>query len=225
MKVILGDFSAQVGTDNTEWEETMGKEAFGERNDNGERFLSYCSGNQFKVGCSLLQHKKIQIGTWRSPNGKTVNQIDHICYQRGWASLFQDVRVYTGADIDSDHYMVVATLKVKLESLTRRNKHTILDTAKLKRQRTIDQFCIKLKNRFLVLNREEYENVEEDWKEINDTIINTAKDIVRFRRGSKKEMWITKGTWMAIHERRTLKAKKGQAFRTGTSIEHCIGDY
>jgi len=90
-----------------------GKEAIGQRNDNGERLLSYGSSNKFKIGSSLFQHKKIHVGTWRSPNGKTVNQIDHICFRRRWVSAFQDVRVYRGTEIWSDHYMVVAAMEVK----------------------------------------------------------------------------------------------------------------
>ena len=40
----------QVGRDNNAWEETMGKEAIGDRTDNGERLLSYCSSNKLKIG-------------------------------------------------------------------------------------------------------------------------------------------------------------------------------
>jgi exonuclease III len=43
LKIVMGDFNAQIGSDNTGWEETMGREATGDRTDNGERLLSYCS--------------------------------------------------------------------------------------------------------------------------------------------------------------------------------------
>jgi len=137
------------------------------------------------------------------------------------------VRVYRGADIGSDHYMVVAAIKVKLKSLAKRMKHTVLDTAKLKNKRTKEQFRLELNNRFSVLEQQEdnEQNVEEDWKEIKDTIINIAKDEIGFRRGSKKVIWTTETTWTAIDERRSLKAKKEQAFKTAINIEQCIEDY
>jgi len=142
----------------------MGKDAIEEINDNGERLLSYCNSNKFKIGGRLFNTTKFML----APNGKTVNQKDHICDQRRWASSFQDVRVYRGTDIGSDHYMVVAAMKVKLKSSAKRMKHTILDMAKLKNKRTKDQLCLELKNRFSVLEQQEdnEQNVEEDWKEI-----------------------------------------------------------
>jgi len=61
MKIILGDFNAQVGTDNIAWEETMRKDAIGERNDNGERLLSYCSSNKFKIGGVFFNTKVFML--------------------------------------------------------------------------------------------------------------------------------------------------------------------
>jgi len=75
--------------------------------------------------------------------------------------------------------MAVAAMKVKLKSSAKTMKHTILDMAKLKNKRTKDKFRLELNNRFSVLEQQENneQNVEEDWKEIKDTIINTAKDV------------------------------------------------
>ena len=205
----------------------MGKEAIGERNENGERLLSYCSNSKLKVGGSLFQHKNIHKGTWRSPNGLTVNQIDHICYQRRWASSVQDVRAFRGADLGSDHYLVVATFKIKLKSSVNKKKHKILDIEKLSKETTQERFRLELQNRFSALEQQETaeQSVEEEWKEIKDTIVNTAQEVIGYRRGSKKERWITDGTWTAIDERRILKAKKEQAFKTDTKIEESIEAY
>src|SRR5258706_200987 len=148
MKLVMGDFNAQIGRDNNAWEEAMGKEAIGDRTDNGERLLSYCSSNKLKIGGSLFQHKDIHKGTWRSPNGQTVNQIDHICLSRRWASAMQDVRVYRGADVGSDHYLVVAEMKVKLKSLANKEVHKILDVEKFKIPEIQQQFNLELQNRF-----------------------------------------------------------------------------
>ena len=59
LKIVMGDFNVQVGAENGGWEETIGKEALGERTDNGERLLSYCSTNKLRIGGTLLQHKNI----------------------------------------------------------------------------------------------------------------------------------------------------------------------
>jgi len=49
-------------------------------------------------------------------------------------SSFQDVRNNTGADIGSDHYIVVVAMKVQLKSAAKRMKHTM---AKLKKEQMI----------------------------------------------------------------------------------------
>ncbi len=125
----------------------------------------------------MFRHKDIHLGTWRSPNGLTVNQIDHICYQGRWASSVQDVRAYRGADVGSDHYLVVATLKIKLKSMASKTMHKILDIGKLRKEPIQKQFQLQLSNRFSALEHQENteKDVEEEWKIINDTIISTAR--------------------------------------------------
>ena len=46
VKILMGDFNAQIGPDRTGFENVMGNEAMGRRTDNGERFLSMCSSNE-----------------------------------------------------------------------------------------------------------------------------------------------------------------------------------
>lgn len=57
LELVMGDFNVQVGADYTGRAETVGKEALGERTENGERLLSFCSINKFKIGDCLFQHK------------------------------------------------------------------------------------------------------------------------------------------------------------------------
>jgi hypothetical protein len=54
LKIIMGDFNSQIGTDNTGWEDTIGRQAMEERTDNGDRLLSICSTNKMKTGGSLF---------------------------------------------------------------------------------------------------------------------------------------------------------------------------
>ena len=91
MKILMGDFNAQIGADITEFENVIGKEALGQRTDNGERLLGLCSNNNLKIGGSMFMHKRIHKGTWQSPDGLTVNQIDHFCISRRWFTAVQDV--------------------------------------------------------------------------------------------------------------------------------------
>jgi len=63
----------------------------------------------------MILHQNIQKYTWTSPDGKTHNQIDHILIDRTWHSSILDVRKFRGAACDTNHYLVVAKVREKLE--------------------------------------------------------------------------------------------------------------
>ena len=69
MLLVMGDINVKVGSDNTDREREMGSQSCGTINNNGERLVNFCLNNNCVIGHKL---------TWRSPDGKTVNQIDHV---------------------------------------------------------------------------------------------------------------------------------------------------
>ena len=76
--VVLGDFNARVGSDNTNRERIMGKHGTSTMTDNGSRLCDICGENDLVIGGILFQHKTIHKLTWRSPDSRTDSQIDHI---------------------------------------------------------------------------------------------------------------------------------------------------
>ena len=77
--ILMGDFNAKIGMDNTGYEDTMRTHGLGQMNENGERFADLCALNQLVIGGSIFPHKRIRKATWISPKHVTENQIDHIC--------------------------------------------------------------------------------------------------------------------------------------------------
>ena len=45
MVMMMGDFNAKIGSDNTHYEDNMGTYGLGVMNDNGERFADLCANN------------------------------------------------------------------------------------------------------------------------------------------------------------------------------------
>ena len=80
--IVMGDFNAQIGSDNTSYEEVMAKHGLGEMNENGELFADLCALNQLVIGGSVFPHKTAHKATWVSPDHTTENQIDHVCISK-----------------------------------------------------------------------------------------------------------------------------------------------
>ncbi|XP_068706251.1 craniofacial development protein 2-like [Montipora foliosa] len=116
LKILMGDLKAKVGADNTNRELIMGRHDTGEQNENGELFTEF----GLVIGGTIFPHKT----TWTSPDGKTVNQIDHIIIRQKQRRSLHNVRVKCRADAASDHHLVVAVLKTKLKAYNSRAERT-----------------------------------------------------------------------------------------------------
>ena len=115
--MVIGDLNAKVGSDNLAWKMTMGKHGVGNKNENGVRLLEFCTTNDLIIGGTLFEHQEKHKTTWHAKNKNKKcysNQIDHIMISGRWRRSLADVRAFRGATIGSDHYLLVAKLKLKL---------------------------------------------------------------------------------------------------------------
>nr|KAG5707903.1 hypothetical protein BaRGS_031634 [Batillaria attramentaria] len=57
MTILMGDFNAKIGSDNTGYEDTMGTHGLGQMNENGERFANFCPepAKSFEVKTGVRQ--------------------------------------------------------------------------------------------------------------------------------------------------------------------------
>ena len=76
--IVLGDFSAQVGREES-FRHTIGKSSLHKvSNINGERLITFAILKNLIVKSTYFQHKDIHKYTLTFPDGKTHNQIDHV---------------------------------------------------------------------------------------------------------------------------------------------------
>ncbi|KAK3757674.1 hypothetical protein RRG08_000183 [Elysia crispata] len=99
----------------------MGKFGCGSINNNGERLVEFCASNDLVIGGTLFNHPAIHRLTWYSPNGWDKNQIDHIAINGIWRGSLLDVRVKRGADVGSDHLLVIVNIRLKLRRTDQRH--------------------------------------------------------------------------------------------------------
>ena len=105
MFVVMGGLNAKVGNNNTNREEVMGKFGIGVMSDNGERLCDFFSAIGFIITGTIFPRKDIHKLTWRSPDGRTVHQIDHVLVNGNMRTSISDTTVMRGADVYSDHYL------------------------------------------------------------------------------------------------------------------------
>ena len=72
-----------------------------ECNDNGVRLASVAVEARMVVGGTLFPHRDIHKQTWVLPDGRTMNQIDHILVGAKFRNSLIDVRVMKGAECGS----------------------------------------------------------------------------------------------------------------------------
>ncbi|XP_013401097.1 uncharacterized protein LOC106166982 [Lingula anatina] len=209
--LVIGDLNAKVGADNSNSERVMGPHGCGMMNENGEHLVDFCMNNRLVIGGTIFPQKTIHKLTWTSPDGTTTNQIDHIIINGKWRKSLKDVRVYRGADANSDHFLVASSIRLKLRKVipqSQQRKRKQLDISKLKCPRTKTAFVLDLKNCFSALageDRIEANNVSQKWDTIKSTYCTTAEAVLGFKKKNKE--WVTPETWKLIDERRILKEK------------------
>uniref|UniRef100_A0A8D8Q0R7 Craniofacial development protein 2 n=1 Tax=Cacopsylla melanoneura TaxID=428564 RepID=A0A8D8Q0R7_9HEMI len=205
MKILLGDMNAKLG------HEHMYRPALGNyslhacSNDNGVRLLEFALSKNMLVKSTMFPHRRIHKGTWISPDGRTINQIDHVLVDKRWQSNILDVRTYRDADVDSDHMLVIVKLRERIKSQNQGKSY----------QRKLDQDKLKdpiLQRQFQQKLSEEIENNESNMgedKTINDInsqltniVYNGAKELLGFVKKPKQNKWFDEECKTAIERRR-----------------------
>ncbi|PNF31595.1 hypothetical protein B7P43_G18310 [Cryptotermes secundus] len=116
MKILLGDFNANVGREDI-FKLTVGNESLNQiSNDNGLTSSKLYQSKNLTVTSTMFPHCNIHKFTWTTPDGKLHNQIDHILTDRRLHSRVLEVQLFRAADCDTDHYVVVAKVKRQANS-------------------------------------------------------------------------------------------------------------
>jgi hypothetical protein len=95
MKILMGDFSAKVGREDT-FIPTIGNESLHEaNNDNGVRAVNFAISKNLIVQSTTFPHRDIYKHTWISPDGVAHNQMDHVLIdKRRHSNILLDVRSF-----------------------------------------------------------------------------------------------------------------------------------
>ncbi|XP_062602943.1 craniofacial development protein 2-like [Saccostrea cucullata] len=155
MVIVMGDVNAKVGSDNTGRDACIGVNVhgMGQMNENGERLMDFCEMNGLHVVVcnTIFAHKDNQKYTWISPDKRTKNQVDYIMINKKWRRSVIDARTYRGADINSDHILLLAKIQLKLRAERKVQGLRKLAVNKLQQPEIKEGFKLELRNRFSAL--------------------------------------------------------------------------
>ena len=216
---IVGDFNARVGSRDKNYETELGKYGENTRSNNGCKLLDYCKLNNLLVLNSFYEHKEIHKLTRLEPSRKEKSIIDYIITEKDNRINIKDVKVKRGAEIGSDHRLLIARIKKKTETAkqkqinnTPKNKQEITKNYKLNEEKVAKKYRntveIELNKRTKEIEEEDLETI---WKTFKDTIIDTAKKVCGYyntNNNKKHTAWWTK----EIKEQVKNKKQKWQEY-------------
>ncbi|VDO71844.1 unnamed protein product [Schistosoma curassoni] len=108
----------------------------------------------------------------------------------------EDVRTRGGADIASDHHLLVAKMKLKLQKHWKTEWTTSqkFSTAFLRDTDKLNKFKIILSNKFQAFHdllNGEGTTMESNWKAIKEVITSTCHDVLGHKKNHRKQIVVT----------------------------------
>uniref|UniRef100_A0A8D8SXR8 Craniofacial development protein 2 n=1 Tax=Cacopsylla melanoneura TaxID=428564 RepID=A0A8D8SXR8_9HEMI len=204
--IVMGDFNAKVGQGRTG--NHIGPHGLGERNKQGDKLSSFAGENDLVIMNTFFELPPRRLYTWTSPqDGKKEglivrNQIDYVLINQRYRNSCKSAKTYPGADINSDHNLLVAEFRVQWKKLKTNQSNKPYDYRKLKNQ--------DIKKRATEMLKKELEHIknspETDVKiDMINTAIKKVKTEILVRDPTKKKSWMTTEILELMEERRIKK--------------------
>ena len=103
----------------------------------------------------------------------------------------KDVRVYRGADVGSDHNLVISTIQLSLRALKKQKKQPRYDSAKLFERNILESFDATIGGRFQAFaEMDEEADINEEWDNFSNAVNAAAKEHLGQRKGKQTD-WIS----------------------------------
>ena len=205
--VVQGDWNAKVGKDaQADWGKVCGPYCNVETNERGLKLLEFATFNNLVLTNTLGPHKPSRRWTWHSPNGKHHNQIDYILVKKRIRSgvNIHRTRSFPGADIGSDHDLVMMTFQVRLKMAREPNQLRLrFDLEKLRNPDVACTFQATIDGKFAPLIGLSDEDMDMDTMitTYNTAVTDAACEILGKERRRKKP-WVTKDVLYLCDEER-----------------------
>jgi hypothetical protein len=83
--------------------------------------IDFCEKNGLVIK-HMVQKLKRRLYTWKAPGDRNRYQLDYVLVKQRFRNSVKDVQIMPGADIDSDHNLLVAMICTRLKKIIRFHK-------------------------------------------------------------------------------------------------------
>ncbi|WP_333765053.1 endonuclease/exonuclease/phosphatase family protein [Streptomyces sp. IBSBF 2390] len=212
-KVILGDFNAKIGRER--YQGIKGTQSkHNTSTDNAERLINFAASRQLIVSSTCFPHKNIHKGTWRSPDKRTVNQIDHVLVDSRHASNILDVRSYRYAEDFSDHYPVIAKVRARISN-AKRDKQKEERGCNIEAWRSVEVASayaseVSRKLQSIQANLP----IEEHWKQCAGALTSAATEVLGPKQRRPRKEWFDEQCRLALQKKHEARQRWNNAKKT-----------
>ena len=223
MAIVMGDLNAKIGRGMVE--SIVGKFGLGDRNDRGDRLVQFCQDNSLAVMNTLFKLPKRRLYTWKSPAdqlGHVVrNQIDYILVRKRFKNALKSVKTMPGADVGSDHNLLLAEIRLDLKRQIPRSLRRSYDVNLLKDPVLKERLVTHLEENLApqatapadLQETAEDTSVEHQWNCFKDKISGIRDQSLCPVRPPKNKKWMTDEILDLMEVRRQFKNRNINRYR------------
>ena len=197
-----------------DWGEVCGPSCNPETNDRGLKLLDFATYNNLVLANTLGNHKPSGRWAWHSPDGNHHSQIDYLLVKKRFRSVIKTARTRTfpGADVGSNHDMVMMTFQTRLKNSRKPIQPRIrIDLEKLNDPTVMCAFQATIGGRFapLAMLVDEDADLDSMVTHFSKAVTDTAAELLGKQR-RKKKSWVTPEWHKTRPEEKERRARRSQ---------------
>ena len=136
-----------------------------------------------------------------SQDGQHRNQIDYILCSQRWRSSIQSTKTRLGVDCGSDHELLIAKFRLKLNKVGKTTRPFRYDLNQIPYDYTVE-----VRNRFKRLDL--IDRVPDElWMEVRDIVQETGIKTIPMEKKHKRAKWLSEEALQIAVKRREMKGK------------------